>query len=83
MVKAVGLTCIINFEVAVSPRKVQMRNKFVWPKNKPLVCCQVHILLFFFWYTDVFTPSIVVHCVYALCYRVQSELYMMYVVVCG
>ncbi len=35
MVKAVGLTCIINFEVAVSPRKVQMRNKFVWPNNKP------------------------------------------------
>ncbi len=35
MVKAVGLTCIIHFEVAVSPRKVQMRNKFVWPKNKP------------------------------------------------
>ncbi len=27
MVKAVGLTCVINFEVAVSPRKVQMRNK--------------------------------------------------------
>ncbi len=24
MVKAVGLTCIINFEVAVSPRKVQI-----------------------------------------------------------
>ncbi len=76
MVKAVGLTCIINFEVAVSPpRKVQMRNKFVWPNNKP----RLHSI----WYTDVFTPSIVVHCVYALCYRVQSELYMMYVVVCG
>ncbi len=87
MVKAVGLTCIINFEVAVSPRKVQMRNKFVWPNNKPRLhsigLLSSSLLLLFFWYTDVFTPSIVVHCVYALCYRVQSELYMMYVVVCG
>ncbi len=36
MVKAVGLTCIINFEVAVSPRKVHADEKqgilFVWPK---------------------------------------------------
>ncbi len=59
MVKAVGVTCMINFEVAVSPRKVQMRNKVfslfglknklrLHSINEEEVCCQVTFYYYLF-----------------------------------